>query len=72
MWVGGKEVPLAMDIAGEHGDVFYLLLERGVDLYSLGTAEVCVRVAKEEGLVCILRLIEEQGVNVEAYECSNE
>jgi hypothetical protein len=60
----GAESPLASAIGMEHVVLFNLLLERGADLDSPGTAEECVRRAKKDGLESMLTLLEEHGVDI--------
>ena len=66
----GKESPLAWAIAAEHTALLNFLLERGANLHSPGTAEECVRRAKQDGLESMLSLLEQHGVNVE--DCSEQ
>ncbi|CAN9106918.1 unnamed protein product [Alternaria alternata] len=66
----GKESPLACAIAAEHTALFNFLLERGANLHSPGTAEECVRRAKQDGLESMLSLLEQHGVNVK--DCSEQ
>lgn len=66
----GKESPLAWAIAAEHTALFKFLLERGANLHSPGTAEECVRRAKQDGLESMLSLLEQHGVNVK--DCSEQ
>ncbi|RYO55956.1 hypothetical protein AA0116_g8774 [Alternaria tenuissima] len=66
----GKESSLAWAIAAEHTALFNFLLERGANLHSPGTAEECVRRAKQDGLESMLSLLEQHGVNVE--DCSEQ
>ena len=63
----GKESPLAWAIAAEHTELFKFLLERGANLHSPGTAEGCVRRAKQAGLESMLSLLEQNGVNVKDF-----
>lgn len=60
----GLESPLAGAIAKEHTALFKLLIERGADLRSTGTAEECIRRAREGGLESMLDLLKEHGVDV--------
>lgn len=66
----GKESPLAWAIAAEHTALFKFLLERGANLHSPGTAEECVRRAKQDDLESMLSLLEQHGVNVK--DCSEQ
>lgn len=61
----GAESPLASAIALEHTNLFSLLLERGGNLQSTGTAAECVRRAKEDGLESMLLILKERGIKVE-------
>lgn len=61
----GSESPLASAIAMGHPEIFELLIERGGDLHSKGTAEECVRRAKNDGLESMLQLLKAHGIDTE-------
>jgi hypothetical protein len=60
----GPQSPLTSAISMEHTELFNLLIERGADLNTPGTAEECVKRAKKDGLDSMLSLLKEHGVDV--------
>lgn len=62
----GSNSPLVNAISMEHTGLFKILVERGADLNTPGTAEKCVKRARKDGMKAILKLLEEHGVDVSA------
>jgi hypothetical protein len=64
----GADSPLVSAISKEHTVLFNLLIERGADIKSPGTAEECVKYAKKDGLESMLQLLEQHGVDINMPE----
>jgi ankyrin repeat protein len=68
----GADSPLVSAISKEHTVLFNLLIERGADIKSPGTAEECVKYANKDGLESMLQLLEQHGVDINMPESDDK